>query len=71
MNIRGSTILTERFKEHQLIANITDWVVLSPLELKMHIVAQKDPKAAQENKCNICLMELFDPFDELQIPQIA
>ena len=48
VKVRGSTLLTKRWqtnKEHFKISSITDWVVISPLELKIHIMAQNDVKA--------------------------
>lgn len=37
----------------------------------MHIIAQNDPKAIQDNKCNICIDSLFHPFDDLPLQKVA
>ena len=71
IKVRGSTLLTEKVPGFEAIKKLTQWGMVTPLELKLYILSQNDKNASQENNCSICQCELFDKLNEESLQKIA
>ena len=70
-SVKGSADLTFRTS---LVAQLTAWIEISPLELKLSIETQvangEKVDFDKENLCSICFCELYDNLKDMGYPAL-